>query len=185
MFAVVIVVVLGQRCAPLLVAVAVVMRGHVHDAFKDGADGLGSAVARGKEGAAGEGAPRGVEAEAPRVFLPELRVDDFLGEHLVDHQEGCFEEEDGVDAVALLGVEAREFGARVTGRAAAREVVLVVADVVFDVAQVRDDFEAVVLDLFDEREDVGAVDDGVAVADYVGDDELVGLFDFLDLVFDL
>ena len=58
-----------------------------------------------------------------------------------------------------------------------------VADVVFDVAQVRDDFEAVVFDLLDEREDVGAVDDGVAVADDVGDDELVRFFYFLDLVF--
>ena len=60
-----------------------------------------------------------------------------------------------------------------------------VADVVLDVFEVRDDFGAVVFDFLDDGEDVGVVDDGVPVAYDVGNNELVRLFDFVDLVFDL
>ena len=43
------------------------------------------------------------------MVFSELRVDDFLCEHAVNHQEGGLEKEDGIDVVAFLLIEGLNF----------------------------------------------------------------------------
>ena len=133
-----------------------------------------------------------VQPEPDRVLLPDLGVRDLAQEHLVDDGECRVQEQERVYqllllpkqqlhlAVVFIGV--RFVTALVLGRQAQRADE---AQLVLLVLQVRDRLDLEIVDLLDDRKDVGVVDDRIAVPHAARDDELIRLLDVGDLLLDL